>query len=87
MSERLDYTDGEGKKTFRDSLVNNVVDIIGLLDTCNVTGDSQMSAAKLKLEEAMYGVTPDALREDNYVRSQTKKAMDDVIKSLPSVGI
>jgi len=87
MSERLDYTNSDNKKIFRDSIVSNVVDIIGLLDTCNVTGDSQMSAARLKLEEAMYSVTPDALREDDYLRGVTKKAMDDVIKSLPSLDI
>ena len=87
MSERLDYADHEQKKVFRDTLVSNVLDIVELLDVCNVTGDSQMSALRIRLDDALRGVTPDALREDGYLRAETKKAVDDAIKSLPSLDI
>ena len=83
MSERLDYTDV--KKTFRDSLVHNVTDMIELLNVCNVTNDSQMSAMAMRLEDALRGVTPDALREDGRLRAETKRVVDDAIKSLPSL--
>jgi hypothetical protein len=46
-----------------------------------------MSAMADKLEEAMSGVTPDALREDEYFRAETKAAVDAAIKSLPSLDI
>lgn len=87
MSERLDYKDHEDKKTFRDSLVDNVLEMVDLLDVCNVTGDSQMSAMRLNLEDALRGVTPDALREDAFLRAETKRVVDDAIKSLPSLDI
>jgi len=87
MSERLDYTDKESKKIFRDTLVTNVTDMIELLRVCNVTGSSQMTAMANNLEEAMSGVTPDALREDDYFRAETKAAVDDAIKALPSLDI
>ena len=87
MSERLDYTDKEDKKIFRDTLVTNVTDMIELLRVCNVTGSSQMTAMANNLEEAMSGVTPDALREDDYFRAETKAAVDDAIKALPSLDI
>lgn len=87
MSERLDYADGETKKVFRDSLVDNVVEMVELLDTFNITGDTQMSAMKARLEDTLRGVTPDALREDGYLRAETKRAVDDIIKSLPSLDI
>jgi len=87
MSERLDYADHEQKKVFRDTLVSNVLDIVDLLDVCNVANDSQMSALRLKLDDALRGVTPDALREDGYLRAETKRAVDDVIKSLPSIDL
>ena len=87
MSERLDYADHEQKKVFRDTLVSNVLDIVDLLDVCNVANDSQMSALRLKLDDALRGVTPDALREDSYLRAETKRAVDDVIKSLPSIDL
>lgn len=100
MSERLDYTEKEvqvvdakgkartkveGRKVFRDTLVENVRDMIGLLDTCNVTGNSQMAAMKAQLEETMYAVTPDALRSNSQLRKDTKKAVDSALRNLPTL--
>jgi len=87
MSDRLDYSSKEDKKVFRDTLVSNVTDMIELLRVCNVTESSQMTAMADSLEEAMSGVTPDALREDDYFRAETKAAVDAAIKSLPSLDI
>jgi hypothetical protein len=87
MSDRLDYGSKEEKKVFRDTLVSNVIDMIELLRVCNVTNSTQMSAMADSLEEAMSGVTPDALREDDYFRAETKAAVDAAIKSLPSLDI
>jgi len=87
MSERLDYADGQTKKVFRDSLVDNVVEMVELLDACNITNDMQMSAMKNRLEDTLRGVTPEALREDGYLRATTKRAVDDIIKSLPSIDL
>ena len=87
MSDRLDYADTEDKKIFRDSLVENVLEMIELLEQFNVSNNSQMSSARLALEEAMYGVTPDALREDEYLRSETKRKVDEIIKTLPTLDI
>ncbi len=87
MSERLDYTDT--KKVFRDSLVDNVNEMVDLLGACNVTNDPAMVQAQLKLSQALKGVSPDALREDANLRAQTKKQVDDVkriIDSLPGFG-
>ena len=87
MSERLDYAGAEDKKTFRNSLVDNVVEMIELLDICNVTGDSQMSALRNKLDNALAGITPEALREDDHLRAETKRTVDEVIAALPSLDI
>ena len=87
MSERLDYGSKEDKKIFRDSLVGNVTDMIDLLRVCNVTGSPQMSEMANRLEEAMSCVTPDALREDDTFRAETKAAVDAAIKSLPSLDL
>lgn len=87
MSERLDYADSETKKVFRNSLVDNVLDMIELLDVCNVTGDSHMAALKHKLDTAMRGVTPEALRDDEYLRRETKRVVDEAIAALPGLGM
>ncbi len=89
MSERLDYADSNTKKVFRDSLVTNVTDMIELLGACNVTGDPVMARAQRDLDEAMRGITPDALREDPYLRAETRRKVNEVrktIDNLPSLG-
>ena len=87
MSERLDYSDSETKKIFRDTLVTNVQDMVELLRVCNVTGSIQMSAMADRLEETMSDVTPDALREDDYFRAETKAAVDLAIAALPTLNL
>ncbi len=87
MSERLDYQTDENKKIFRDSLVDNVLDIVELLSVCNVTHDTQMEAMRAKLEDTLRGVTPEALREDSYLRATTKRAVDEAIAALPSLDM
>jgi hypothetical protein len=52
---------------------------------CNVTGDSQMSEMARKLDDTLRGVTPEGLRNNESFRAETKQAVDDVIKSLPSL--
>ena len=89
MSERLDYSDSTNKKVFRDSLVENMHGIIDLLEVCNVTGDQTMADAQRRLSSALQGVTPDALREDAYLRAETKRKVDEVktiIDNLPGLG-
>lgn len=89
MSERLDYADDATKKVFRDSLVVNVQEIVDLLGTMNVADDPHMTEAHKRLATAMQGITPDALREDPYLRAQTKRQVDEVkkiIANLPGLG-
>ena len=87
MSERLDYADHQTKKIFRDSLVDNVMEVVDLMGSCNITNDTHMSAVKSKLTDALLGVTPDALREDEYLRLDTKKKIDAAIAALPSLDL
>ena len=79
MSERLDYSNGEDKKVFRDTLVSNVVTAIDLL---GVTSDPKFVKIKQELDHAFTGITPDALREDPTLRKNTKQAVDNAIASL-----
>lgn len=89
MSERLDYADSDTKKIFRDTLVANVREIVDLLDVMNITDDPVMADAHRRLDHALRGVTPDALREDSYLRAETKRQVDEVkkiIDNLPGLG-
>ena len=49
-----------------------------------------MELAQKQLSTAMRGITPDALREDAYLRAETKRHVDEVkriIDNLPSLGM
>lgn len=83
MAERLDYTDT--KKVFRNTLVDNVLDIVQVMESCNIANDPKMDLMAKKLKTALRGVTPEALREDSYLRNITKDAVKDAINTLPSL--
>lgn len=73
---------GENKQIFRDSLVSNAREMVGLLDKFNITNDPKMKQAKVKLENVLFCVTPDALREDDEFRLDTKQKVDDLLKEF-----
>lgn len=83
MSERLaDDTDADGqpkRKIFRDSLVDNAVEICGLLKHFNITGDLRMEAMRQQLEDALRHVDAASLRESDLLREQTKQKVDAIL--------
>ena len=87
MSRTIDFGDDEKKSIFRDTLVSNVTSIVDMLDDFNLDNNPEKEKIRQQLEYTFQGVTPDALREDAHFRAQTKKNVDDILKSLPSIGI
>lgn len=84
MSERLDWAPGE-KKGFHGSLVTNVLDMVELLETCNVTQDSKMSRMARTLRDSLSGVTAENLKTVESQRVRVKQDIDEAIKQLPSL--
>ena len=86
MSERLtDDVDAKGdpkRKIFRDSLVDNAVEICGLLKSFNITNDMRMDEMRKQLEDAMRGVDADALRDSDMLREQTKRKVDSILSKF-----
>ena len=76
MSTKLD---GDDKQIFRDSLVNNAVEMCELLTKLNVTNDGKLEAMRKKLESALVGVTPVELRKDADLRKDTKSRVDEIL--------
>lgn len=76
MSEKLA---GENKQIFRDTLVTNATGMVELLDKFNITNDPTMRKAKDQLANILLGITPDALREDDYLRHDTKRRVDELL--------
>jgi hypothetical protein len=79
ISERLDYGDDQTKKLFRDSLVDNAVQLCSLLKHLNITGDTVMENMRRELEKQLIGISAQDLREDEGLRIETKKKVDEML--------
>lgn len=89
LCERIDWKDNETRKRLHESTFDKVLDMIDMLKACNVTGDNQMEALRLKLEDTFRGVTTEGLKEDQALRVETRRAVQDALKSinLPSLDM
>jgi hypothetical protein len=82
MSERLtDGEDGE-RKIFRDSLLENAVELCDLLTRLNVTKDPELEKARRMLEQAVTSTDIKDLRADEGARLELKTNVQDIINKF-----
>lgn len=85
--------DDEGKVTgvkiikkrrpkLHESMLDNGIELCGLLRDLNVTSDPQLEEARKMLEAALLPVDIDSLRESPQVQSSTKKKMEDILSKF-----
>ncbi len=87
LSRQLADKTEEGKSPrIYTSIFERMVDVLDLMETCNLTGDMNMQLMQRKLAVAFRGVNAEAVKDDAYLRRETKKAVDEAIKALPSLG-
>tara|TARA_R110002020_G_scaffold22412_1_gene75780 strand:+ start:1522 stop:2586 length:1065 start_codon:yes stop_codon:yes gene_type:complete len=90
LAEKIDYS-GEDKKTgFQNTLVENVLQIVELLKTCNFNNDPNITSLRTRLSKALTAsdgspVTPDRLRVSETLRAETKENVQQIINDLPSL--
>jgi hypothetical protein len=82
MSERLADNEKGEKKIFRDSLVENAVELVDLLKHFNLTGDTNMELARNELAIAIMNHDADDLRESFVARESVKKKVDDILSKF-----
>lgn len=82
MSERLADNEKGEKKIFRDSLVENAVELVDLLKHFNLTGDTNMELARNELAVAIMNHDADNLRESFVARESVKKKVDDILSKF-----
>lgn len=70
------------KAIFRDSLVENAVELCDLLPTLNITGDKRVDALRKVLASSLGKHNPVTLRKDLKVRKQTADAMKQVMDKM-----
>lgn len=75
MSERLGYDELGKAKVFRDTLVDNAVDLCDLLKKLNITNDPKLESARKELESTLLGVDAGELRRTG-AREEVKARID-----------
>jgi hypothetical protein len=79
MSERLtDNADGS-RKIFRDSLVENGVELVSMLKHLNITQDPSLEQARRELESAIGHHSLDSLRDNSNAREAVKLKVDTIL--------
>ena len=90
LHSSIDWEEGEKKGKIFESVFDSCLELIDMLETCNLTGNTQMAAIHSKLKAqfkgtGMQGLSPEALKEDAVLRRQTRDVLADAIKTLPSL--
>jgi len=72
INDRLGEDAGGKNKIFRDTLVENALEVCDMLAVLNVTGDAKLETARRETQQALLGVTADDLRKSEAVRGDVK---------------
>lgn len=79
MRDRLG-ADASGKNNiFRDTLVDNALEVCDMLSTLNVTNDPNLETARHEVQQALLGVTADDLRKNEAVRGDVKAQVESIL--------
>ena len=69
-------------KTFRDSLITNVGDVIANVESLNVTGDPALSDLCKQMRDKLAVQDPERLRKRPLVRDQAVKDAEDILDRM-----
>jgi hypothetical protein len=78
MSERLN----DPKAIFRDSLVENINEVVEIIPRLNLADDAALNDMAQEAKTKLTAATPKKLREDIKTRKQTAKAADDLLATM-----
>ena len=78
--------EGKGNKLY-DSVFDRAVELVAMMGTCNVTGDSQMEAMRRKLEDTLHGLNLDQIKNSPTLRENTRAELTAAIAALPSLDM
>ena len=85
-----DELDAKGNQKYNklyDSVFDTSLELIRMMRRFNITGDTQMTAIADQLEDALYGVNTDALKNSETLRLDKQQQVKDIISKLPSLDL
>ena len=89
MSRQLTVETGPDGKQVKGKIYDGTIELIrellGMMETCNITNDPAMQKMQRDLTRAFEGIDSRADLKDEDVREETKRAVDAAIAALPSL--
>jgi hypothetical protein len=85
-----DEFDANGNQKYNrlyDSVFDTSLELIRMMRDFNVTGDTRMTAIADQLENTLYGVNTDALKNSESLRLEKHQEVKDIIRNLPSLDL
>ena len=86
LVKSIDFGAADKTKKIYESTFEAATSLLDLLVTCNITKDPKIEAVRKDIAAALDGVTTDGLRNSHQLRAKTKRELEAVIKTLPSLG-
>jgi hypothetical protein len=75
---------GNDEAIFRDSTVNNLVDLMNILPGLNVTGDPKLREIRRRIMETIGSYQPDDLRKQDDLRAAAAREAKEIRESISS---
>ena len=82
LEHMIDRLSGNDKKIFRDSLVDNALELTNLLTRLNVTNDPKLEQARQALEQTLVGVTANELRDSLGARQEILARVNQIMETI-----
>lgn len=85
MKDRLtdEVVDGDAKrKVFRDSLVENAMELIDMMPALNLTKDPKLTQATHDLRQALLGIEAKDLRDSQTTRQDVRMRVDEILSKF-----
>ena len=82
LEHMIDRLSGDEKKIFRNSLVDNALELTSLLTKLNVTNDPKLESARRSLEQSLVGVTADELRDSKGAREEILAKVNEIMGNI-----
>jgi hypothetical protein len=79
--QEVDELNGTPKR-FHETFVTNALDLCKLLNHMNITNDPQLDKARQQLELVLAGTDVDDIKENEFVRSNMKKNVDNILNQF-----
>lgn len=82
IAERLTPDESGKNKIFRDSLVDNVLELCGMLRDLNVTNDPNLEKARREVEMLLSGVVAEDLRKSDDIRNDVRSEVELILNKF-----